>query len=419
MGSERRLLSILMQGAGHDALLAARVLTTRGHQVTLITPDNALPASDRQAHVMTPKATNIFGRLGLSHVLEAAHPVNLWSMFKPNGEQVVTSRFSQNERSFAISEGSFRDALQNGLRTEIQTGIRVTGINETREGIEVDFHHMPTGRFDLAIAADGSHSAQSGLRSLAFPNVRSEDLGSTIFETIIPVEALPDQESLTSPRDYIAPGRAISVVPVRKTHLAVYAIVQEPLQTDLSLAPLARLQKVFSDFNGPIQGILASLTKTNNIQVKRAEMVPPAIRAGDMVAIGEAAYGFPQYPLQMGLQLLAEDVELLAGLLDGLSLNKDDALERYKHMRYYRAMDAQISASVLARKLQYPSGNSSASLIQREQDAFYGQFQSGQPTIRQTTVRDDYPGRVVATLSQLAEEDKRLSFRPSARSNIA
>ncbi|HEI8865082.1 TPA: FAD-dependent urate hydroxylase HpxO [Serratia odorifera] len=259
------------------------------------------------------------------------------------------TRFSLDPLVASVGERPYpvaRAELQAMLLTtygdhRVQFGKRVSGVEETPDGVSAWFEDGSQAHGDFLIAADGTHSVirpyvlghQVERRYAGYVNWNGL---VTIDETIAPANQWTT---------FVGEGKRVSLMPVSGNRFYFFFDVPLPigLPEDRTTAR-TDLQRYFSGWAEPVQKLIAAIdpTATNRIEIHDIEPFERLVR-GRVALLGDAGHSTTPDIGQGGCAAM-EDAVVLAIALQTNSLGVEDALLRYQEKRSYRVRDLVLKA---------------------------------------------------------------------------
>ncbi|MGW9347563.1 FAD-dependent monooxygenase [Nocardiopsis flavescens] len=200
-----------------------------------------------------------------------------------------------------------------GPGTEYVFGDSVTALEETPDGVDVEFENGPARRFDLVVGADGLHS---NVRRLVFGGTTADH--ARYLGTNLAIFSVPD---LTGQRDLssalVKPGRGavLTTMPARDDLEAVLlhrsAAAPRSLTQDGIKAEMAR---VFADDGWEVPRILEAMRDAHVHFAPSQQVRMDVWSRGRVVLLGDAAF-CPDPMSGMGAVLALKGAMALAGEL--------------------------------------------------------------------------------------------------------
>jgi len=202
---------ILVSGAGVVGPTLAYWLAKWGFRPTLV---ERAPALRTGGYLLdfSGAGYDVAQRMNLWQELSRhAVPISETRMVGPDGgiKQRIDMRHtlgSSQDRYVTIARSDLAKVVYSALGGGVETlfGDRVLSLRQDEAGIEVDFEHSASRRFDLVIGCDGLHS---GIRRLAFGDEHAfiRYLGYCVAAFTVP--EFPDNSDKGVYQGYLQPGR--------------------------------------------------------------------------------------------------------------------------------------------------------------------------------------------------------------------
>ncbi|MBJ2064954.1 FAD-dependent urate hydroxylase HpxO [Serratia odorifera] len=249
---------------------------------------------------------------------------------------------SVGERPYPVARAELQAMLLATYGDDrVQFGKRVSGVEETPDGVSAWFDDGSQAHGDFLIAADGTHSVirpyvlghQVERRYAGYVNWNGL---VTIDETIAPANQWTT---------FVGEGKRASLMPVAGNRFYFFFDVPLPigLPEDRTTAR-ADLQRYFSGWAEPVQKLIAAIdpATTNRIEIHDIEPFERLVR-GRVALLGDAGHSTTPDIGQGGCAAM-EDAVVLAIALQTNSLGVEDALLRYQEKRSYRVKDLVLKA---------------------------------------------------------------------------
>ncbi|HFK7185308.1 FAD-dependent urate hydroxylase HpxO [Serratia odorifera] len=249
---------------------------------------------------------------------------------------------SVGERPYPVARAELQAMLLATYGDDrVQFGKRVSGVEETPDGVSAWFDDGSQAHGDFLIAADGTHSVirpyvlghQVERRYAGYVNWNGL---VTIDETIAPANQWTT---------FVGEGKRVSLMPVAGNRFYFFFDVPLPigLPEDRTTAR-ADLQRYFSGWAEPVQKLIAAIdpATTNRIEIHDIEPFERLVR-GRVALLGDAGHSTTPDIGQGGCAAM-EDAVVLAIALQTNSLGVEDALLRYQEKRSYRVKDLVLKA---------------------------------------------------------------------------
>lgn len=340
---------ILIQGAGLVGAALARRCKELGIPFTLLDTGTQKPQTG--AGIAVPaNGSAAAERLRLGEALRSVgHQVQNIRYVEPNGKELSSGGLGAFSAPFyGMRRDGLLAALRKGIESDIEVG-SVRSLQPVSDGVKVVFDDSRSPqKFALVVGADGVGSGLTGIRSLAFPRQPSIDFGVTTFRWL----AECDTTGL-DPTYMFGPGEALMVYPIGPKEVYCYAHVGDLTRGCLIGDPRVPLSKRFATYKGPLTDFIQNLPAADRVHVGRLTSVPPAMRQGRVVLIGDAAHAMSPM-LQQGAAQGWEDVEALTDALAACDLNGsrlDQSLQAWEGFRLPRVTEMQQRSDVPMKKV--------------------------------------------------------------------
>ena len=326
---------ILVVGAGIGGLTFALTAQQRGATVRVIEQAPRLTEVGAGLQI-SPNGYYVLDKLGLSHDLDGvafrAHSIALRDYAR--GDHVATLNLHKygapiGYRFFHRADLQnilYQACLSRGIR--VDTNCPVTGILD--QGTAVD---TPQGvqRAGIIVGADGINSLCRTY--VVGANDGAVFTGQVAWRTIVPNVI----QHFKGAQIHMGPHRHIVSYPIRNgDHMNLVMVQEQAAWTDhrwSATEDSAHVQRVFSDFGGPIRQALQSIDQVSKWGLFLRPVAPKWSR-GRIVLLGDAAHPTLPFMAQGAVQAI-EDAWALAASLQ----NADTAAqgyERYQSLRHTR-----------------------------------------------------------------------------------
>lgn len=194
--------------------------------------------------------------------------------------------------------------LANGVRPRL--GVAVDRLTQDGDGVDIEFSDGSTGRYDLAVGADGIYSRT---RDQIFPGAPGpEYTGQSVWRMFVPRP--PDVDR----RHYFL-GGAVKVgwTPISTSEMYLFVVERTPRVTRSSHELPGMLVDLLAPYGGYVQQIRESISADTEIGFRPLESfyLPTPWYSGRVLLIGDSAH--PTTPqLASGAGIAVEDALVLA-----------------------------------------------------------------------------------------------------------
>lgn len=290
-------MRIAISGAGIAGPTLAHWLLRAGHEPTLIEKAPHPRAGGYMVDFWGVGFT-VAERMGLLPAIrEAGYSVREVRLVDQHGRtaggfSAEVFRASLGDRFVSLPRERLAAEIYRNVegRCEAIFGDTIVALAERPDGVEVTFANRPARSFDLAIGADGLHSA---VRQLGFgPEDRFErDIG--YYVAAFEADGYQPRDELVYV-SHARPGRQVARFAERdRRTLILFVFTAEQLK---GAAPRdadgrkASLHRVFGDFGWEAPRILAALDAADDVYFDRvSQIVMPAWSKGRVALLGDAA----------------------------------------------------------------------------------------------------------------------------------
>lgn len=331
-------MKAIIIGGGIAGLAAARGLQLLNWEVKIY----------EQAPELTPAGAGIVLSANALKALQAirlydpvvakGNPIDKFDILDEKGNTLTSTNHLLLSKKFGHVSGItlHRRELQEVLLSQlssltVQTGKQCRSINQTPEGVEVEFNDGELVQADILLGCDGIHSA---VRENIFPGSQKRFAGYTCWRGVAssrPASQHPKQATESWGR-----GRRFGIVPLTENRVYWFACLNTPLARDPKLAKmdLNDLQQIFTDFHEPVKEVLQKTPPEALLLNDIMDLKPiPSFSKGRVVLLGDAAHATTPNMGQGACQAL-EDVAVLSALLQKYEPEK--AFIEYNKLRVPR-----------------------------------------------------------------------------------
>ncbi|PSK98855.1 4,5-epoxidase [Murinocardiopsis flavida] len=169
--------NVLVVGAGPTGLALACALAAQHVPVRVVDRADG-PSATSRANILHARGVEVLDRLGALGDLpeQALAPQGI--AMHAQGRRLTTMRFApmaeDSSQALFISQAQVEGELRRRLAelgTEVEWGIRITGVEQDADGVTVHTAEGPPLRADRVVGCDGAHSAVRQAAGIDFPGV--------------------------------------------------------------------------------------------------------------------------------------------------------------------------------------------------------------------------------------------------------
>jgi 2-polyprenyl-6-methoxyphenol hydroxylase-like FAD-dependent oxidoreductase len=191
---------------------------------------------------------------------------------------------------------------------KVRLGLTLSDFVEDAHGVEARFSDGSTGRYDLIVGADGSHST---LRDRLFPEApKLKFTGQGCWRLL----AARDPE-VTCSQIFFGPNNVkVGINPCGPDHVYMFATLAMPGNPFIGEAELVdRMRQIIAPFGGQIRQIHDAMGPESSVNYRPlfATLVPPPWNVGRVGLIGDAVHATTPH-LASGAGISVEDGLVLA-----------------------------------------------------------------------------------------------------------
>ncbi len=261
--------------------------------------------------VMSVNAMSVLRRLEIAdEVAERGHRLGAGGITDHNGRQLAGSDFEllshDHGPTIAIHRAELHEALLGAASgVPVTLGQSIEKLSQNDAGVDVQFTHGKSDRFDLVVGADGLRSV---VRESILGDVPPVYSGYTCWRFVVRSPA-----SEIEMREMWGRGQRFGIVRIDDARLYCFAVANAPRGTeDPEPGRLARLRERFAGFGGQVPAILAALDEDVPLIHNDLEEIPriPWVE-GRVVLVGDAAHAMTPN-MGLGAAMALEDSAVLA-----------------------------------------------------------------------------------------------------------
>jgi 6-hydroxynicotinate 3-monooxygenase len=345
-------LNIAVIGAGMGGLAAAAALRKVGHDVTVY--EQARQFTRLGAGIQIGcNAMHVLRGLGLEHRLRADtfYPRSWNNRDWKSGEVLFDILFGgEAEQAYGAPyllahRGDLHAALASAVPDEIvKLHHRLTGIDQTAEGVRITFDDGATVTADAAIAADGVHSV---VKTALFSSDEPNFTGRIAYRTVFPAELLKDTEVLNCTK-WWGEDRHVVMYPVKPDRSEIYFVTSQPepgfkLESWSATGDVKVLREAFEAFHPEARAVINAAPSVHKRPLVDRDPLDRWVD-GKVALLGDACHPMTPYMAQ-GAAMVIEDGAILSRCLDGVDRDGiEAALRRYEATRKERTSKMQFTS---------------------------------------------------------------------------
>ena len=238
------------------------------------------------------------------------------------------------QRAYPVARAALQNMLMDQFgREAIDLGVRVVGVADLGDGVDVDLSTGETVRAEFLIGSDGAHSltrdyVTGGDFALSYS-------GYVNWNSLVPMDpALAPVDRWTT---YVGQGKRVSFMPIAGEQFYVFMDVPLPsgLPNDRD-AYSATLKEHFAGWAAPVQALIGQLDleRTNRVEINDIAPFETWVR-GRVALLGDAAHRTSP-DLGQGGCMAMEDAVVLSWCLAAHDAPLEDRLKSYEAQRVAR-----------------------------------------------------------------------------------
>jgi FAD-dependent urate hydroxylase len=331
-------LKVVIVGAGIGGLSAHLAFARAGFEVAHYERRSELgPAG--AGIVIWPDGVKVLRALGLGERLAAiGNRPDALEVRGPDGRPLSELPLGEIwERSgapgYVVSRTDLQDLLLDAVGPErLRMGARCTGLEQSDSEAMVRFDEGLEARGDIAIGADGIHSA---VRSVVVPGVEPSYAGIASWVGIVPNDGLNPVNIVV---EYLGEGKLCGLLPLSNNRLYFhFSAAWDREQARPARGWAEVLERMFAGWHAQVSAVLRCLEGREPIYLEICD-IPHLDRwsAGRVTLLGDAAHATTPTVGQGACQAL-EDVAVLVRCLESEAADVVGALGRYESERKRRA----------------------------------------------------------------------------------
>ncbi|MBT5111313.1 MAG: NAD(P)-binding protein [Rhodospirillaceae bacterium] len=341
--------SIAIIGAGIGGLAAAAALRLVGLDVRIYEQASAF-ARIGAGIQQSPNSIKVLRRLGLEDRLSAAafRPHSALNRQSDTGEVTWERMLGDDaERHFGapyflMHRGDLHEALASVVPDDIiERNRKLVGLNQTEDGVTLEFEDGEPVTADVVIGADGVHSVvREALLGVESPRWT----GRVAYRTTYPASLLGGME-IDDCAKWWGPDRHIVMYYVTPRRDEIYFVTSTPepdfkVESWSAKGDLDMLRDAYKDFHPQVRAVLDACPEVHKWALVERDPLPKW-GEGRITLLGDACHPMTPYMAQ-GAATSIEDGAILSRCLDGVDrAGVARALRRYEDSRKARTARIQ------------------------------------------------------------------------------
>jgi salicylate hydroxylase len=354
--------TVAVTGAGLGGLTAALALRKRGFDVTVF--EQASELREVGAGVqLGPNAMRVYAALGLERTIAdfsfvpEAHVVRSGK----TGAAIATTQMKGvYEAQYGIGYHTMlRADLQGALAAQLPAGVLQFGkkcraVDSRADGVTLQFEDGTTFDCDVAVGADGIHSA---MREHLLGKDSPRFTGTVAYRGVADAATLPKDLLTGDVSVFIGPGASFVYYYIRRGELVNWvALVEESSWRQESWSAegdLADVKRLYEGWCPVVGDLISHAERCYKWALFDRDPLPRWVD-GRIALLGDAAHPMMPYLAQGGCMAI-EDGYVLAHELAKAPEAPERALRAYQTARLPRASRVQLMSRKVARVNQTPS----------------------------------------------------------------
>ncbi|MBR0752312.1 FAD-dependent monooxygenase [Bradyrhizobium jicamae] len=342
-------LSVAIIGAGMGGLATAAALRRVGIDVTVY--EQAMQFARLGAGIQIGcNAMQVLRKLGLEGRLRGGsfYPRSWNNRDWQTGEIKFDMIFGESaEEKFGAPyllahRGDLHAALASIVPNEfVRLSHKLTGLDQTADGIKLSFANGETATADAVVGADGVHSV---VRDMLFSTAPAKFSGRIAYRTTYPA-ALLGTERIDDCTKWWGEDRHIVIYYVKPDRSEIYLVTSQPepdfrIESWSAKGDVRELRKAFDGFHPEVTQVLAACPDVHKWAIMDREALP-RWADGNVTLLGDACHPMTPYMAQ-GAAMAIEDAAVLSRCLEGVDRDGvTDAFRRFEATRKERTTRVQ------------------------------------------------------------------------------
>jgi salicylate hydroxylase/6-hydroxynicotinate 3-monooxygenase len=238
--------------------------------------------------------------------------------------------------------GDLHAALASAVPDQcIRLGHKLTGMDQTADGVRLSFANGATALADAVVGADGIHSV---VRDMLFGASPVQFTGRIAYRTTYP-SALLGGESIDDCTKWWGEDRHIVIYYVKPDRSEIYLVTSQPepdfrIESWSAKGDVGELRSAFAGFDRQVETVLAACPDVHKWAIVDREQLE-RWSEGNITLLGDACHPMTPYMAQ-GAAMAIEDAAVLSRCLEGAG--RDDlanAFRRFEASRKERTARVQ------------------------------------------------------------------------------
>ncbi len=342
-------LDIAIIGAGMGGLATAAALRRIGMSVTVY--EQAPQFTRLGAGIQVGcNAMKVLRKLGLEQRMRSGsfYPRSWNNRDWKSGDVKFDMIFGESaEEKFGAPyllahRGDLHAALASAVPDEcVRLSHKLTGLDETAEGVRLNFAHGATSVADAVVGADGVHSI---VREILFGQSPVIFTGRIAYRTTYPASLL-NGERIDDCTKWWGEDRHIVIYYVKPDRSEVYFVTSQPepefrIESWSAKGNVSDLRKAYAGFHPQVETVLAACPDVHKWAIVDRNSLE-RWADGKVTLLGDSCHPMTPYMAQ-GAAMAIEDAAVLSRCLEGIERDQiADSFRRFEATRRERTSRVQ------------------------------------------------------------------------------